>query len=149
MVWLGWFFFHQNPLLSPHHREKRQSLSCCVFVIHGQGTFFTLPELGFFVKQSQATSPWLININYFARELGQIIVIYNQLLSPPQNGKSFSGRWVAQKVHSWSWSLPSCGQECWRHPEPQLASVTSDRAARGSHCSPRLLWGRQPAPGGR
>lgn len=83
------FFFHLNPLLPPHHREERQSLSRCVFAVHGPGTFFTLTRGFFFVKQSWSTSPWLVNIIYFARELGQIIVICNQLLSPPHNGRSF------------------------------------------------------------
>lgn len=152
MVCFGcFFFFHLNPPLSPHHREERQSLSCCVFVIHGWDRFFTLTELEILVKQSWAISPRLINIIYFARELGQIIVICNQPLSAPPKGKSFSGGWVAQKVGSWSWgrSLPSCGQQCWRHPEPQPALATSDRATRGNHCWPPLLWGHQPAPPGR
>lgn len=142
VAWLG--FFHLNPLLSPHHREERQSLSCCVFVIHGPRTFFTLPELGIFVKQSWATSPWLINIIYFAWELGQIIVIYNRLPSPPHNGKSFFWEMSCSEGSFLEQEPPLLRAAALAAPEPQPALKTSDGAARGNHCcgdTSQLLMG--------
>lgn len=141
MVCLGCFFFHLNPLLSPHHREERQSLSCCVFVIHGWDTFFTQPDLGILVKQSWAISLRLINIIYFARQLGQIIAVCNQSLSAPHNGESFSGSWVAQKVGSWSWgrSSPPAGSGAGGALSPsqpwQPQTGLPEGATAGHHCS--------------
>lgn len=141
MVCLGCFFFHLNPLLSPHHREERQSLSCCVFVIHGWDTFFTQPDLGILVKQSWAISLRLINIIYFARQLGQIIAVCNQFLSAPHSGESFSGSWVAQKVGSWSWgrSSPPAGSGAGGALSPsqpwQPQTGLPEGATAGHHCS--------------
>lgn len=93
MVCLGWFvFFFFSPKstsTSPSQWGETVFVTLCVcstwprYIFHADKNFF------FFVKQSWSTSPWLVNIIYFARELGQIIVICNQLLSPPHNGRSF------------------------------------------------------------
>lgn len=84
MVCLGCFFFSpKSTSISPSQGGETVFVVLCVCNTRPGYFLQSTRVVVFFVKQSWATSLWLINIICFARELGQIIVICNQLFSPP------------------------------------------------------------------